>query len=184
MNAGDKPEIEVLYASGEIAKRIEELAEDIAASMGPDILVIAILKGSFVFAADLIRALHRAGINPQIDFMALSSYGDKTVSSGNVVITRDIVDPVAGRQILLIDDILESGRTLSFATGELIARGAGMVKTCLMLDKKGKRVTDFEADFVGFDCPDLFVVGYGLDYAHYFRELPYIGYIVRRGTEA
>lgn len=174
-----KPDIEILFASADIAKRNEELAEEIAATMGSDILVIAVLKGSFVFAADLIRALHHAGVNPQIDFMALSSYGDKTVSSGSVVITRDIVDTVKGRKVLLIDDILESGRTMAFATEELLDRGAATVKTCLMLDKKGKRVSDFEADFVGFDCPDLFVVGYGLDYAHYYRELPYIGYIVK-----
>ena len=175
-----KSDIEILFASADIAKRNEELAEEIAADMGSDILVIAVLKGSFVFAADLIRALHHAGVKPQIDFMALSSYGDKTVSSGNVVITRDIVDTVKGRKVLLIDDILESGRTVAFATQELLERGAEMVKTCLMLDKKGKRISDFEADFVGFDCPDLFVVGYGLDYAHYYRELPYIGYIVKK----
>ncbi|WP_288901774.1 hypoxanthine phosphoribosyltransferase [uncultured Sneathiella sp.] len=174
-----KSDIEILFASADIAKRNEELAEEIANSMGSDILVIAVLKGSFVFAADLIRALHHAGVKPQIDFMALSSYGDKTISSGNVMITRDIVDTVRGRKVLLIDDILESGRTMAFATQELLDRGAATVKTCLMLDKKGKRVSDFEADFVGFDCPDLFVVGYGLDYAHYYRELPYIGYIVK-----
>ncbi len=172
------PEIEILFASADIAKRNEELAEQIAADLGPDILVIAVLKGSFVFAADLIRALHHAGVQPQIDFMALSSYGDKSVSSGTVVITRDIVDTVKGRKVLLIDDILESGRTMDFATKELLDRGAETVKTCLMLDKKGKRINDFEVDFVGFDCPDLFVIGYGLDYAHYYRELPYIGYIV------
>lgn len=175
-----KSDIEILFTSADIAKRNEELAEEIATTMGTDILVIAVLKGSFVFAADLIRALHHAGVKPQIDFMALSSYGDKTVSSGNVVITRDIVDTVKGRKVLLIDDILESGRTMAFATEELLERGAETVKTCLMLDKKGKRVSDFEADFVGFDCPDLFVVGYGLDYAHYYRELPYIGYIVKK----
>ena len=174
-----KPQIEILFASADIAKRNTELAEEIAMTLGSDILVIAVLKGSFVFAADLIRALHHAGVHPQIDFMALSSYGDKTVSSGTVVITRDIVDTVKGRKVLLIDDILESGRTMDFATKELLARGAETVKTCLMLDKKGKRINEFEADFIGFDCPDLFVVGYGLDYAHYYRELPYIGYIVR-----
>jgi len=86
---------------------------------------------------------------------------------------------VKGRKVLLIDDILESGRTMDFAAKDLLKRGAQTVKTCLMLDKKGKRVNNFEADFVGFDCPDLFVIGYGLDYAHYYRELPYIGYIVQ-----
>jgi len=174
-----KPQIEILYGSADIAKRNEELAEEIATDLGSDILVIAVLKGSFVFAADLIRAMHHAGVQPQIDFMALSSYGDKSISSGTVVITRDIVDTVKDRKVLLIDDILESGRTMDFAARELIGRGAKTVKTCLMLDKKGKRVNDFEADFVGFDCPDLFVIGYGLDYAHYYRELPYIGYIVQ-----
>ena len=174
---GQEPNIEILFSSGDIAQRNTDLAEQIAADMGTDILVIAVLKGSFVFAADLIRALHHAGVKPQIDFMALSSYGDKTISSGTVVITRDIMDTVKGRKVLLIDDILESGRTMEFATRELLSRGAETVKTCLMLDKKGKRVVNFEADFIGFDCPDLFVIGYGLDYAHYYRELPYIGHI-------
>ncbi|WP_169543455.1 hypoxanthine phosphoribosyltransferase [Sneathiella aquimaris] len=173
-----EPNIETLFSSAQIAKRNEELAEQIASDLGRDILVIAVLKGSFVFAADLIRSLHHAGVRPQIDFMALSSYGDKTISSGTVVITRDIMDTVKGRKVLLIDDILESGRTMEFARDELMSRGAETVKTCLMLDKKGKRVVDFEADFVGFDCPDLFVIGYGLDYAHYYRELPYIGHIL------
>lgn len=172
-----EPKIEVLFTSGDIAKRNTDLAEEISKDMGPDVLVIAVLKGSFVFAADLIRSLHHAGVRPQIDFMALSSYGDKSISSGTVVITRDIVDTVKGRKVLLIDDILESGRTMQFAANELMERGAATVKTCLMLDKKGKRVVDFEADYVGFDCPDLFVIGYGLDYAHYYRELPYIGYL-------
>ncbi|TNE39772.1 MAG: hypoxanthine phosphoribosyltransferase [Alphaproteobacteria bacterium] len=178
MTAKEKPQIEILFSGADIERRNTELAEEIAADLGQDILVIAVLKGSFVFAADLIRALHYAGVRPQIDFMALSSYGDKKISSGTVVITRDIVDTVKGRKVLLIDDILESGRTMNFATKDLLARGAETVKTCLMLDKKGKRVNNFEADFVGFDCPDLFVIGYGLDFAHYYRELPYIGYIV------
>lgn len=176
--AVSEPKVEILFSSGDIAKRNTELAEEISKEMGPDMLVIAVLKGSFVFAADLIRALHHAGVRPQIDFMALSSYGDKSISSGTVVITRDIVDTVKGRKVLLIDDILESGRTMEFATRELLDRGAETVKTCLMLDKKGKRILDFDADFIGFDCPDLFVIGYGLDYAHYYRELPYIGHIV------
>ncbi|MEH6403526.1 MAG: hypoxanthine phosphoribosyltransferase [Sneathiella sp.] len=176
--AASEPTVEVLFSSGDISTRNTALAEEISKDMGSDILVIAVLKGSFVFAADLIRALHYAGVRPQIDFMALSSYGDKTISSGTVVISRDIVDTVKDRKVLLIDDILESGRTMEFAAKELLDRGAAEVKTCLMLDKKEKRVVDFEADFVGFDCPDLFVIGYGLDYAHYYRELPYIGHIV------
>ena len=140
-------------------------------------LLAAILKGSFVFAADLIRALHHAGMRPRIDFMALASYHAGTASSGAVEVTRDVTDRVEGRSVLLIDDILESGRTVAFARDRLFTRGAARVMLCVLLDKRGKRATEIEADFVGFDCPDRFVVGYGLDYAHYFRELPFIGYL-------
>ena len=145
--------------------------------MGEDVLLAAILKGSFVFAADLIRALHHAGMRPQIDFITLSSYRTGTESSGTVEITRDVTDAVEGRTILLIDDILESGRTVAFARNRLLGRGAADVKLCVLLDKRGKRETEIVADFVGFVCPDRFVVGYGLDYAHYFRELPFIGHL-------
>jgi hypoxanthine phosphoribosyltransferase len=109
--------------------------------------------------------------------MTLSSYGRGTQSSGHVQINRDITDPVEGLEVVLVDDILESGRTLAFAKRELLERGAAMVKVCVLLDKAGHRKTDLEADFVGFQCPDRFVVGYGLDFAHYYRELPYIGFI-------
>jgi hypoxanthine phosphoribosyltransferase len=167
--------VETLFSAGSIAERVETLAREITAAMGPDVLLVAVLKGSFVFAADLIRALHRAGMRPRIDFMGLSSYGDAAASSGNVVITRDISDDVAGAQLLLVDDILETGRTMAFARKILLARGAAAVRLCVLLEKPGKRARAIEADFVGFTCPDRFVVGYGLDYAHYYRELPYIG---------
>ncbi|SLN26523.1 hypoxanthine phosphoribosyltransferase [Oceanibacterium hippocampi] len=166
-----------MYSAAEIAARNEELAASIASSLGTDVLVVAILKGSFVFAADLVRALHHAGVQPQIDFMALSSYGSATESSGSVHISRDISDDVRDRNVLLVDDILESGRTLGFAKKALAERGARDVEVCVLLDKPGKRVVDLDAEFVGFTCPDRFVVGYGLDYAHYYRELPYIGYL-------
>ena len=171
--------VEVLYSAAEIAERIRLLAAAIAAGMGPDLLVVAILQGSFIFAADLVRALHHAGLHPEIDFMTLSSYGAGTESSGRVAINRDVTEGVAGRQVLLIDDILESGRTLAFARDALRARGAE-VRICVLLDKPGKRKTALEADFTGFVCPDRFVVGYGLDYAHYYRELPYIGLVEGR----
>jgi len=139
--------------------------------------VIAILKGSFVFAADLLRALYEAGLSPQVDFMSLSSYGAGTESSGRVSVLRDVETEVAGRTVVLVDDILESGRTLAYAKDLLAARGATAVYSCVLLDKPVRRAANIEADFVGFECPDLFVVGYGMDVAHAFRELPFVGVI-------
>ncbi len=167
--------VKVLFDEAEIAARTQAMAKDIAAAGPKDLLVVAILKGSFMFAADLLRALHRAGLEPQVEFFHLSSYLDGTVSSGNVRILRDIDSPVRGRDVLLIDDILESGRTLAFAKDLLAARGARRVLICTMLEKPGKRAVAVKADFVGFVCPDVFVVGYGMDVAHYYRELPFIG---------
>jgi hypoxanthine phosphoribosyltransferase len=167
--------IDVLFDERAVADRVEDLAQGIAAALGPEPLIVAVLKGSFVFTADLIRALHRAGARPFIDFMQLSSYGAGTESSGRVEIVRDVTDPLEGRDVLIVDDILESGRTLAFARDRLLDGGARRVKICVLLDKAGRRVAPVDADFVGFDCPDRFVVGYGLDYAHRFRELPFIG---------
>lgn len=172
----DRP-VEVLFSSAEIAARVSVLAREIAERLGHDIMIVAVLKGSFVFTADLMRELYHAGVRPQIDFMTLASYGVGTESSGHVQVTRDISDTVEGRRMLLVDDILESGRTLAHAKALLEERGASEVKVCVLLDKQGKRETDIEGDFVGFICPDRFVVGYGLDFAHYYRELPFIGYL-------
>jgi hypoxanthine phosphoribosyltransferase len=172
-NAG----INELFGEAEIAARVQALGSEIAADIGPDILLVAVLKGSFVFTADLMRALYRAQVRPQVDFMQLSSYGSASQSKGRVEVVRDVGDTIEGRTVLLVDDILESGRTLAFAKQNLIARGASEVRLCVLLDKQHKRVAGIEADFVGFGCPDRFVVGYGLDYAHYHRELPFIGVI-------
>jgi len=136
-----------------------------------------ILKGSFVFAADLIRALDRAGVKPQVDFMTLSSYGEGTASTGEVQLSRDISEDVTGRDVLIVDDILESGRTLAFASELMTSRGASTVQTCLLLDKAEKRQVPIEADYKGFVVDDRFVVGYGLDLAHHYRGLPYIGVV-------
>jgi hypoxanthine phosphoribosyltransferase len=168
--------IRVLFDEEKIAARIKELSREIAGAEFHDLLVIPILKGSFVFAADLLRALHRAGLVLEVDFLSLSSYRAATTSSGQVEIVRDVESDVAGRSVVLIDDILESGRT-AFAKDLMAARGAKGVSTCVLLNKPGKLATDLEADFVGFECPDLFVVGYGMDMAHSFRELPYVGVV-------
>ncbi len=159
-------QVKVLYDERTIAERTEELAREIAATKPKDLLVVAILKGSFMFAADLLRALHRVGLEPQVEFFHLSSYLSGTVSSGTVKILRDIESSVRDRDVLLVDDILESGRTLAFAKDLLAARGARRVLVCTMLEKPGKRVVEIGADFVGFACPDVFVVGYGMDVAH------------------
>ncbi|BCJ89556.1 hypoxanthine phosphoribosyltransferase [Terrihabitans soli] len=172
-----KHKVGVLFGVEDIAKRNTALAGEIAATKFENLLVVAVLRGSFVFAADLIRALHHAGMSPQIEFIQLSSYRKGTTSSGQVDIVRDIDSDVKGRDVMLIDDILESGRTLAFAKDLLMARGAKNVRTCVLLDKKNKRAVNFEADYVGFDCPDLFVVGYGMDVAHSFRELPFVGVV-------
>ncbi len=169
--------IRVLYDAPSIAVRNAEMAEEIAAAGYKDLLVVSILKGSFVFAADLIRALHDAGMSPEVEFITLSSYRTGTVSAGEVTVLRDIETDVAGRDVLLVDDILESGRTLAYARGLMDERGARRVGIAVLLDKPGKLAQPLKADHVGFICPDLFVVGYGMDVAHAFRELPFVGVV-------
>ena len=171
------PRIRVLFDENAIAKRNEALAQEIAKAKPVNLLVVAVLKGSFMFAADLIRALHRAGLEPQVEFVHLSSYLDGTVSTGQVTILRDVESDVRGRDVLLVDDILESGRTITFAKDLLMARGAKSVKTAVLLEKPGKRAVSITPDYVGFICPDVFVVGYGMDVAHSFRQLPFVGVV-------
>ena len=174
--------IRVVFEAETIAARNLELARDIAAAGYNDLLVVSILKGSFVFAADLIRALHGAGLSPEVEFISVSSYGAGTVSSGEVGLLRDLDNDVSGRDVLLIDDILESGRTLAFVQDLMRRRGARRLGIAVLLEKPGKLAQPLKADHVGFQCPDLFVVGYGMDVAHAFRELPFVGVIEERGT--
>ena len=176
-NVTPSPKINVLYDAETIARRVQELARDIAAAEFENLLVVAVLKGSFIFTADLLRAMYAAGMAPEVEFTSLSSYRDATVSSGQVSIVRDIESDVSNRSVLLIDDILESGRTLAFAKDLMVARKALQVKTCVLLDKPKHRIADIEADFIGFECPDQFVVGYGMDMAHAYRELPFVGFV-------
>jgi len=173
----DAPRIDVLISADDIARRVDALAGEIVADLPAQFLVVVILKGSFVFAADLIRALERAGASAQVDFITLSSYRDGTVSGGRVEVTHDLSENVAGRDVLVVEDILESGGTLAFACDHLKRLGASGVRTCLLLDKPEKRRVRIEADYVGFTIGPEFVVGYGLDLAHRYRGLPYIGVI-------
>jgi hypoxanthine phosphoribosyltransferase len=175
----DGHRIAVLFSEAEIAQRIEVLAGEIAARKPKNLLVIPVLKGSFIFAADLIRAMHRAGLSPEIDFMILASYRAATRSSGQVDVLRDIETDVKGRDVILIDDILESGRTLAFAKDLIMARGAASCLTAVLLEKPGHLAAQIAADFRGFVCPDKFVVGYGMDMAHQFRELPFVGHVLQ-----
>jgi hypoxanthine phosphoribosyltransferase len=171
----EKKQLNVLFDETAIAARVEAIAEQVRAADLKNLLVVAVLKGSFMFAADLLRAMHRMGMQPQVEFVHLSSYLDGTVSQGHVKILKDIESDVSGRDVLLVDDILESGRTLAFAKDLLIARGASKVLISVMLEKPHKRAVQVEADYVGFKSPDKFVVGYGMDVAHNYRQLPFIG---------
>jgi hypoxanthine phosphoribosyltransferase len=172
--------IRVLFDAETIARRIETLATEIRNSAPENLLVIAILRGSFIFAADLVRALHHAGLSPSVEFMQLASYHSGMSSSGQVTIVKDIDNNVEGRDVLLIDDILESGRTLAFAKDLLSARGAKRVMTAVLIEKPVQRAVQFVADFVGFEAPDKFLVGFGMDVAHKLRELPYVGMVEPR----
>jgi hypoxanthine phosphoribosyltransferase len=173
----NRPTVSIRFSAAEIAARVDVMAGELAGKLPADTLVVSVLKGSFVFAADLIRTLSLAGADWSMDFLTLSSYGSATETSGSVWIVRDIVDDVRNRDVLLVDDILESGLTLSFAKKLLAERGARRVWICTLLDKPAKRRTTLEADFVGFQAGDEFLVGYGLDWAHRFRGLPYIGVV-------
>jgi hypoxanthine phosphoribosyltransferase len=175
----DGHSIGVLFSEDQIKARIAELAHEIAARKPARLLVIPVLKGSFIFAADLIRAMHHAGLSPEVDFMILASYREGTRSSGKVDVLRDIESIVQDRDVMLVDDILESGRTLAFAKDLIAARGARNVMSCVLLNKPGHLAASIGADFCGFECPDKFVVGYGMDMAHQFRELPFVGHVVQ-----
>jgi hypoxanthine phosphoribosyltransferase len=173
----NRDNIRVLFSAEAIAERNTALVQEIAATQPERLLVVAVLKGSFVFAADLIRSMDAAGMAPEVEFMSLSSYLDGTVSTGQVRVLHDVESPVEGRDVLLVDDILESGRTLTYAKDLLMARGARSVRICVLLEKPGKRAVHLVADHVGFTCPDVFVVGYGMDVAHAWRQLPFVGVI-------
>ena len=166
---------EILFDKETIARRVDTLVDEISAQSGAaNLMLVGILKGSFIFLADLMRSLHRHQIHPRIDFITLSSYGGGTESTGTVEIIHDLRESIEGVDILLVDDILDTGRTLAFTRDLLLERGAQSVRTCALLDKTARRVVEMEADYVGFAIEDHFVVGYGLDYDNLYRELPHI----------
>lgn len=170
--------IETIYSADEIRARLETLAGEIAATEPRNLLIVPVLKGSFVFAADLLRALHEAKLTPEVDFLTLSSYRKSRSSLGQVSILRDLDLDVQNRHVILIDDVLDSGRTLAFAKDLIAARGAARIETCVLLDKRAPRAVSIEPDYCAFTCPNVFVVGYGMDVAHRYRELPFVGRLV------
>jgi len=161
---------EILIAKADIDKRVVELAEAIFRDYeGKELIVIGILKGAFIFMADLIRQLR---CPCKVDFVRLASYGTGTVSSGSIMITKDIETPIKGKDVLIVEDIVDTGLTLSFLVARLKERDPRSLKVCVFLDKKERRKIPFGADYVGFDIPDHFVVGYGLDFNEMYRFLP------------
>jgi hypoxanthine phosphoribosyltransferase len=171
-----KYELKPLLTREQINRRVKELAQEISRDYrGKEILFICILKGAFVFLSDLMRDID---LLVQVDFIGLASYGSEMVSSGQIRITREGSIPVEGMDVIVVEDIIDSGRTLKFLADELRSKRPRSLRICCLLDKKSRREVEFEADYVGFDIEDLFVVGYGLDVNEQFRNLPGIHYVV------
>lgn len=167
--------IKVMISEEEVNKKIVEIADKINEEFeGQEVHLICILKGSVFFTCELAK---RISLPVTIDFMQVSSYGDGTESSGRVRIAKDLDESVEGKNIIVIEDIIDSGRTLSYLMNLLKTRNPKSIKLCTLLDKPDRRVVDIDVDYTGFVIPDEFVVGYGLDYAQKYRNLPYIGVV-------
>jgi len=165
----------VLLTKEQIAKRVRELAEQISADFaGRELLVVGVLKGSWIFLADLVRLMTIPVI---VDFMMASSYGANTNSSGVVKMVLDLKSPLESVDVLVVEDIMDSGLTLKYIVDNLKLRKPRSLKVVTLMDKPDRRRTDIKADYVGFKVPNKFVVGYGVDFAERFRNLPYVGYI-------
>ena len=169
----DKDVERVLFSEEELRERVAQIAAQIDADYaGKEPLLVSVLRGSFVFMADLVRQIH---VPCTVDFMAVSSYGAGTSSSGQVKIIKDLSEQIEGKDLIVVEDILDSGNTLSYLLQILRARRPASVRLCTLLDKPSRRVKEVEVNYSGFSIPDYFVVGYGLDYAEKYRNLPYIG---------
>lgn len=164
---------EILFTEEQLKSRVNEIARQIEADYaGREIMLISVLRGSFIFMADLCRAIC---LPCTLDFMSVSSYGTGTTSSGQVQITKDLSEDITGRHVIVVEDILDSGNTLSYLLNILEHRHPASVRLCTLLDKPERRTKPVDLHYRGFTIPDAFVVGYGLDYAEKYRNLPYIG---------
>lgn len=162
----------ILFSEEQIQSRITELGAEISKDYdGKSVYVLSLLRGSFIFAADLVRKLTIPTI---IGFMTTSSYGDAEVSSGIVKVVNDIPDDIKGSHVIIVDDIIDTGTTMDFVVNHVKELGAASVKTCVLLDKPERRRADINPDYCCFKIPDLFVVGYGLNYGDYYRNIPYV----------
>ncbi len=163
----------VLISEKELAVIVKRLGKQISEDYrDKNLLMVSILKGSVIFMADLMRAID---IPCSIDFMAVSTYGDKTKSSGVVRILKDLDSSIEGKDILIVEDILDSGKTLNYIQELLLARNPNSIRICTLFDKPDRREVDLYAEYIGAQVPNEFIVGYGLDYAQYYRNVPYIG---------
>jgi hypoxanthine phosphoribosyltransferase len=167
--------IHVLISEEEVDRKIKELGEQISKDYaGQELHLICVLKGGAFITCELAK---RIDVPLSIDFMAVSSYGSETVSSGRVKIIKDLDDSIEGKNVLIVEDIIDSGNTLKYLVDLLNGRKPNSIRICTLLDKPDRRVTEVPVDYVGFQIPDKFVVGYGLDYLQKYRNLPYIGVI-------
>ncbi len=167
--------IKVMLSEEEVNKRIKEIGEQISKDYaGKEVHMVCVLKGSTFFTCELAK---RITVPVSLDFMSVSSYGNGTESSGSIKIKKDLEESLMGKDVLVIEDIVDSGRTLSYLLELLGSRQPASLKLCTLLDKPDRRVVDVNVDYTGFRIPDEFVVGYGLDYAQKYRNLPYIGIV-------
>ena len=162
-----------MYTEEDLSSRVSELGRQITADYaGREPLLVSVLRGSYIFMADLTRSIN---LNVTVDFMSVSSYGAGTVSSGQVEIKKDLSASIEGKDLILVEDILDSGNTLYYLLDVLRARRPASIRICTLMDKPGRRTRPIKADYVGFTIPDAFIVGYGLDFAEKYRNLPYVG---------
>ncbi len=172
---------EILFSEIELEERITQLGEEISREYtGKALTIVGILKGSNIFTSDLIRKIH---IPVKLDFMAVSSYGNTTESSGVVKIMKDLDRSIEGEHLLIVEDIVDSGLTLNYLKDILLTRNPASIRICSLLDKPLRRKVPVEIDYLGFEVPDEFIVGYGIDYAEYYRNLPYVGVLKREVYE-
>jgi len=173
MHCMDDDVAEVLISAEQIRTRTRELGQQISRDyQDQDLLLVCVLKGATAFLADLMREIT---VPHAIDFMAISSYGTSTESSGVVRILKDLDTNIAGRNVLIVEDIIDTGRTLSYITQMLKTRGPKSLRICSLLSKPSRREIEIRVDYVGFEIPNKFVIGYGLDFGEIYRSLPYIG---------
>jgi hypoxanthine phosphoribosyltransferase len=177
MSRNQAPEISIMLSPEELDRRIREMGREISGDYGRgDLVLVSVLKGSFIFCADLCRAIN---VPHMVEFLGVSSYGESVISSGEVKLTHDLSLPVAGKDVLLVEDIVDTGLTLSYLVELLSSRHPRSLKVAALLDKPSNRKKPVQVDYVGFTIPNRFVIGFGLDHGGRYRNLPYIGVLER-----